>query len=167
MDATLVVGIVAVGVAIVIGGWQIRLAGQRHKHRSGGSEGVRPPVERRLQNAEIDGVVYRVQPYALDIVKQVAALPFAQQDHAQSTYVGLTVRWHATLQAIMSGSDGSSQLLLSGAHGVYPWILCSLDLSQRPEIAMAKRGQRLRVSGKIMSVRGHDIEMEVVEVEPE
>ena len=167
MDATLVVGIVAVAVAIVIGGWQIRLAGPRHKHRSDGGEGVRPTVERRLRNAEIDGVVYRVRPHPLDIVKQVAALPFAQQDHAQSTYVGLTVRWHATLQAISGQSDGSSRLMLSGARGGYPWIHCSLDLSKRPEVAVAKPGQGFRVSGRITRVRGHDIHMEVVEVEPQ
>jgi len=99
---------------------------------------------------------------AIDIVQTIEKLPPYQREEAAKNYVGLPISWETTFVSLSISQD-IARLFLN-INDRYPWITCSVKLNEYPELKVANSGTRIRLTGSIKYVRGHDIELEKVKI---
>jgi len=153
MDIPLILTIVGILIALVIGAWQVYLAIKQIEITKQGQKNIASIQTTTAQHSE-----HRKQPYPKELISEIDKLPLAQQEQARRNYIGLKVEWQATLYSVTS-KEGNIARLMMLDRGNYPWIHCEVDVSNYPELKIAREGHGLWVAGEIAEVGANSIKL--------
>ena len=92
-----------------------------------------------------------------DIIKEIENAPPFQRDDVAKNYENISVNWDVYFESIFDKGNKEIRLMLGANSFGYPWIYCSVNLEEYPEIKVIKTGKRIWITGKIARVRGHEI----------
>ncbi len=83
----------------------------------------------------------------IDAIKNVT--PF-QQDGVAKNYENIPVDWEVYFTSIFHKEDKRIGLMFAPDRNTYsPWIYCTVNSEDYPEIKVMKKGQKIFISGKI------------------
>lgn len=92
----------------------------------------------------------------MEIVEEIKKQPLLRKEIAGESYVGLKVEWQLTLWALHT-VDANTVRLMMFCSKRYPWVYCTVNVLEHPEVKIAKEGAGVWVAGEISKVEGHDI----------
>ncbi|MDZ7641682.1 MAG: hypothetical protein U5J62_06650 [Desulfurivibrio sp.] len=98
-----------------------------------------------------DTSIYKTKPYPSKIRREISKCPPFQREAKRSSYLGIHFQWRTRLEAIHGQPEGTIQLMMLD-RGNYPWVYCSVNISEFPELKVAKKGTRLWIAGKLKGI---------------
>ena len=98
-----------------------------------------------------DTSIYKTKPYPSKIRREIHKCPPYQREAKLKSYLGLPLQWKTELEAIHDQSEGVIRLMMLD-RGNYPWVYCSANISEYPELKVIKKGTRMWVAGKLEGI---------------
>jgi hypothetical protein len=108
-----------------------------------------------------DQVVYKPNPLPAKMTSIInKSEPFQIAVKAES-FIGLKISWLTTFETSHTpNSNGCVKLMLLD-RGHYPWVYCTVNINEYPEIKSAKKHSKIWLAGEIKKVDGGGIDVEV------
>ncbi len=101
---------------------------------------------------------YRERPYPNEIINEIDELPIFQKETACNNYIGLRVRWQTSLFTIRKVRENFFELMMKD-RGNYPWIYCTVNILEYPELKIIKEGHSIWIDGEISTIYNNDIHL--------
>jgi len=87
----------------------------------------------------------------------VESAPVMAQRAIEKSYEGIEIEWELKFK----GADlvEKNRYHISTTVDIFPWVYFDVNITKYPKLKVLKYNEKLVVSGKIQSVRGHDIRL--------
>jgi hypothetical protein len=99
-----------------------------------------------INKPPFDKSKYKPKPLPVQIRNNIDSCPPYQRKAKIESYLGLSVQWRTTLQHIDDRAEGVVGLMMLD-RGNYPWIYCTVNTKEYPELKVAGKGTRMWVAG--------------------
>ena len=114
---------------------------------------IRYYIKKRADPFDLpEGGLYKSRPLPNEIVNAIDKLPPLLRESAEENYLGLKVKWRTRLRTIYPPEENVVKVMLDTGEMGIALILCRVDITQYPELKIAKTKQKLWIAGEITNI---------------